>query len=531
MTRYLADHATYQGDLRVADYARAGFTIVNWKLSHGLTDRAVRPEAAIEIASARAQGIGISTFHFLTGDASGYAQARRAFERMISWGAVDGCVHVVDVETNTTGPDATLLILRDYIAAMQGFLGRKIMVYTGDWWWQPKGWDVSDLTPYLHAAPNAGYPGSYPGDTATAWRAGWAGWKDLTAMQYAVAPLTYPGGGTSGDIKVSKSAVRDPAAWSALAGGEMASWILVPSLVSLRGEFNAIAPGRDRSSDGSIGDSAHADSVSDHNPDETGNTGGVEDSDSINEVHAIDVDMSGPWPSGFSMERAVQFLVAECRAGRERRLRYIIFNRRIWSASNDWAQRDYSGSNPHDKHAHFSASYVTAQESDTSSWGLREMAAMATLDSADKTWLKSSEFTGAMVAAFNAALRDSDSAFAGIMKAITWQYVGGGLPAGVSALGALNSTVGSTAAIAALRAENATLEAGTAGLVNKLTELITDAGGDVDSAPILASIEQATAQILAASREAGQQAADRVLAEVRKAAEAEAAALSGGATA
>ena len=36
----------------------------------------------------------------------------------------------------------------------------------------------------------------------------------------------------------------------------MADWVLVSCLVSLRGEFNALAPGRDRTSDGSIGDEA-----------------------------------------------------------------------------------------------------------------------------------------------------------------------------------------------------------------------------------------------------------------------------------
>ena len=47
----------------------------------------------------------------------------------------------------------------------------------------------------------------------------------------------------------------------------MASWILVPCLVSLRSEFNKLAPGRDKASDGSIGDTAHQQESSDHNPD------------------------------------------------------------------------------------------------------------------------------------------------------------------------------------------------------------------------------------------------------------------------
>lgn len=152
----------------------------------------------------------------------------------------------------------------------------------------------------------------------------------------------------------------------------MADWILVPCLVQLRSEFNAIGPKRDRASDGSIGDAAHEDSQSDHNRDETGNVP-IRDADKIQEVHAIDVDKDGPWLDGITMEKAVQFILARCRSGAEKRLRYIIFNRRIWSASNGWRQKAYTGANPHDKHAHFSASYTTALEASKASWRLSDL--------------------------------------------------------------------------------------------------------------------------------------------------------------
>ncbi len=91
----------------------------------------------------------------------------------------------------------------------------------------------------------------------------------------------------------------------------MASWILVPCLAELRSEFDEIAPGRDRSSDGSIGDPAHADRSSDHNPDETGNVP-IRDADKVNEVHALDVDADLRTP-GLSMETVVQLLLFRCR--------------------------------------------------------------------------------------------------------------------------------------------------------------------------------------------------------------------------
>jgi hypothetical protein len=153
----------------------------------------------------------------------------------------------------------------------------------------------------------------------------------------------------------------------------MASWVLVPCLVKLRSEFNTIAPRRRRASDGSVGDTAHQSSQSDHNPDETGNVP-IRDADKTNEVHAIDVDADLRTP-GLTMRDVVLFLVRRCRAGKERRLRYIIFDRRIWSDSDGWhlAGRAYTGANPHDKHAHFSSVYDSQGEASTTSWHLQEV--------------------------------------------------------------------------------------------------------------------------------------------------------------
>jgi len=147
--------------------------------------------------------------------------------------------------------------------------------------------------------------------------------------------------------------------------------ILIPCLKTLFSEFDTIAPGRDKGTDGWIGDTSHSASSSDHNPDETGNTP-ERDSDNVDEVHAIDVDKD--LRENYTMEDCVQYLLSECRksgtSGKDRgRLKYIIYNRRIWEGPN-WSQQSYSGSNPHDKHAHFSAEYSSAQEADTNTWGL-----------------------------------------------------------------------------------------------------------------------------------------------------------------
>lgn len=134
------------------------------------------------------------------------------------------------------------------------------------------------------------------------------------------------------------------------------AWVLTKNLVRLREELNALGPNRDRSSDGAVGDLAHQTGYSGHNPDRTG-LGEWQDGDSLDEVRAIDVDKDGPWLYGQTMEKVVQHLVQRGRRGEWLPLAYIIYNRRIWVASNGWVTQTYNGDNPHDHHAHFSGGY------------------------------------------------------------------------------------------------------------------------------------------------------------------------------
>jgi hypothetical protein len=199
----------------------------------------------------------------------------------------------------------------------------------------------------------------------------------------------------------------------------------VPCLVSLRTEFNTLAPSRDRSSDGSIGDSAHASSSSDHNPDETAKTP-FEDADSLNEVHAIDVD-ADLRKSGWSMTKAVEVIVTRHRTGADNRLQNVIYNRRIWSASWGWTARTYTGSNPHDKHAHFSSRYTTAQEQDTRRWGLLEAEEAAQLpgktEEDDMATISQTDFNARMDAWWNARLSPSavDNPQRRALRVAAWQ--------------------------------------------------------------------------------------------------------------
>jgi hypothetical protein len=164
--------------------------------------------------------------------------------------------------------------------------------------------------------------------------------------------------------------------------------VLVPCLDALRDEFDELNQTRDDSTDGWIGDAAHSSRDSDHNPDESGATHD-EDSDNTDEVHAIDVDKTGPWPNGMTMSLATDLIVKNHRTGVDNRLQNVIYNRQIASDENGWVWQDYGGDNAHTEHAHFSARYDTGKlENDRSPWGLVEKWGDDVTESEFMSWSK-----------------------------------------------------------------------------------------------------------------------------------------------
>lgn len=118
----------------------------------------------------------------------------------------------------------------------------------------------------------------------------------------------------------------------------MPSWHLAGALVQLRREVDDAFPNRSTASDGTLGDAAHAARESDHNPD---SAGVVRAWDCTRDVQdGIDI---------------ANDLAEWLRAKRDPRVKYVIFNRRIFSSSIEpWKWRPYSGPNPHEHHVHIS---------------------------------------------------------------------------------------------------------------------------------------------------------------------------------
>lgn len=136
-------------------------------------------------------------------------------------------------------------------------------------------------------------------------------------------------------------------------------WRVARALLMLRRQVDAFAPRRRKANDGTIGDAAHATRNSDHNP-------WVRDG-SMGVVTALDIthDPAGGCDAGKLAEMIL--------ASRDRRVKYVIWNRRIANSaaiggSAAWAWRDYRGSNPHNKHIHVSVQSATAAYDDEARW-------------------------------------------------------------------------------------------------------------------------------------------------------------------
>lgn len=133
------------------------------------------------------------------------------------------------------------------------------------------------------------------------------------------------------------------------------SWRVAHSLTQLLDEVNTRAPGRDKTSDGSIGDPAHSARVSDHNPDAAG----------IVRARDFTDDPVG----GHDATVFAEFL----RRSRDPRIKYVIDQGRMFSSYATssypaWTWRPYSGINAHKQHTHVSV-VADDRADDDAPWG------------------------------------------------------------------------------------------------------------------------------------------------------------------
>jgi hypothetical protein len=122
---------------------------------------------------------------------------------------------------------------------------------------------------------------------------------------------------------------------------------LSKSAETLRRQINVTFADRDTRSDGWIGDERHRTTKSDHNP---ALPSGV--------VRAIDIDrdLGGPANNAFYLANQLRAL-----AKTDKRIAYIIFNKKIASPILFWKWRPYRGY-PHESHIHISFTALGDQD-------------------------------------------------------------------------------------------------------------------------------------------------------------------------
>lgn len=138
------------------------------------------------------------------------------------------------------------------------------------------------------------------------------------------------------------------------------SWRLAKSLETLRAQINAAYPKRSRTSDGTIGDAAHASRSSDHNPWVKDGGNGV--------VTALDITHDPA--NGVDIQKLADTLLAS----KDQRIKYIICNGRIASGSGQsnpaWQWRKYTGANAHTRHVHISVKSSKQFYDATGKWSI-----------------------------------------------------------------------------------------------------------------------------------------------------------------
>jgi lysozyme len=175
------DISNWQGNFDVAAAAREGYEFAIAKCSEGMGYD--DPYFNRNVGKARQAGMAPGAYHWLK-NGSGAAQAEKFFHRC-SYLGLDDLVTVCDNES-----DANWATTVDFFKRWNQLAeGHPMVMYTGGWWWTPRGWDGASLTPYLWASryvSGTGYGSTlYQQVPDYFWRPGYGGWNSATILQFS----------------------------------------------------------------------------------------------------------------------------------------------------------------------------------------------------------------------------------------------------------------------------------------------------------------------------------------------------------
>lgn len=138
---------------------------------------------------ARNAGLVPGAYHWIDNSASGQEQCRYFLRALQAVGGPEGLLIQLDCEDNATWSQVT-----SWVAEWKQLTNdHPFLVYTGKWWWDPRGWDGAKLTPYLwHSQYIAADLDTTPDDPAafaarvpaSFWAPNYGGWTTATFLQF-----------------------------------------------------------------------------------------------------------------------------------------------------------------------------------------------------------------------------------------------------------------------------------------------------------------------------------------------------------
>lgn len=189
-------HARYQAGLDIALLARQGYSFLATKATEGLGVVSVEGFTAAQfttrmltwVAQTRDAGMIPGLYHYLRAQ-DGAAQCD-AFMRIVERaGGPDGMLIQLDNEA-----DAGWVSTQQWAARWERLTGgHPWLMYTGSWWWGPRGWPGATLTPHLwHSHYLSADADTIPDDPAAFaaripaswWTPGYGGWTRATILQF-----------------------------------------------------------------------------------------------------------------------------------------------------------------------------------------------------------------------------------------------------------------------------------------------------------------------------------------------------------
>jgi GH25 family lysozyme M1 (1,4-beta-N-acetylmuramidase) len=176
-------HTEYQQSLRVSGLRSEGYSAIIVKATQGVGYTA--PGTFDDwISDARNSGLIPGAYHWLD-NSDPIEQVNHYLNRV---GNVEGMLCAVDVEDPQYPPSrSTLVDFANEFYRKTG--GHPLIIYSGAWWWQPRGWDGASVSPYLwdsHYVNGSGFASELYSNVPDSWWAGrYGNWDEATILQFS----------------------------------------------------------------------------------------------------------------------------------------------------------------------------------------------------------------------------------------------------------------------------------------------------------------------------------------------------------